>query len=226
MRICVYEGTSLVPIFFLFSLLGILGTYGNENTTQACERGHENCLTSHWFSWADSINPGLFLLVGLSTGAWSSVLISHHYVVTSWAFGFETIKVIHGQNFKLLWFGHGRRQVLSRRGQFKEARTDTALATRVCIGTIPQILPKSFWETNSFLVPHRQCLVGNGPHRDKTCLRGFRQSDIQISLLSSATETSWNIEISLVECLDIIFSVKRTTKALIRLRICAGWCAP
>ena len=44
--------------------------------------------------------------------------------------------------------------------------------------------------------------------------------------VSSATETSWKIEISLVASLDMILFNKRTTKALIRLRECAGWSAP
>ena len=42
----------------------------------------------------------------------------------------------------------------------------------------------------------------------------------------SATETSFKIEISLVSSLDMILSNKRITKALIRLRRCAGWSAP
>ena len=46
-----------------------------------------------------------------------------------------------------------------------------------------------------------------GPCRDKTCLQGFRPSEIQTSL-------------------DIIFFKKRIIKALIRLRGCPGWSAP
>ena len=42
----------------------------------------------------------------------------------------------------------------------------------------------------------------------------------------SATETSYKIEVSLVASLDILLSNKRITKALIRLRGCAGWSAP
>ena len=45
-------------------------------------------------------------------------------------------------------------------------------------------------------------------------------------LACSATETSWNCETSLVEYLDIILFVTRTTKALIRLCVSAGWSAP
>ena len=46
----------------------------------------------------------------------------------------------------------------------------------------------------------------------------FGVSDkVIFKLACSATEKSYNIEILLVECLDIILSVKRTTKALIRL---------
>ena len=44
--------------------------------------------------------------------------------------------------------------------------------------------------------------------------------------VSSASETSWKIEISLVISLDMMLFDKRTTKALIRLRGCAGWSAP
>ena len=42
----------------------------------------------------------------------------------------------------------------------------------------------------------------------------------------SATETSQKVETSLVTSLDVILSKKRKTKALIRLRGCAGWSAP
>ena len=44
--------------------------------------------------------------------------------------------------------------------------------------------------------------------------------------VSSATETSKKTEISPVASLHIILSKKRITKALIRLRGCAGWSAP
>ena len=44
--------------------------------------------------------------------------------------------------------------------------------------------------------------------------------------VSSASETSWKIEISLVISLDMMLFDKRITKALIRLRGCAGWSAP
>ena len=43
---------------------------------------------------------------------------------------------------------------------------------------------------------------------------------------SSATETSQKIEISPVASLHMIRFKKRITKALIRLRGCAGWSAP
>ena len=42
----------------------------------------------------------------------------------------------------------------------------------------------------------------------------------------SSTETSWKIGISLVLSLDMILYNTRITKALIRLRGCAGWSAP
>ena len=42
----------------------------------------------------------------------------------------------------------------------------------------------------------------------------------------AATETSWSLEISAIESRDIILSKQRITKALIRLRECAGWSAP
>ena len=44
--------------------------------------------------------------------------------------------------------------------------------------------------------------------------------------VSSATETSQNIEILSVASLHMILSKKRITKALIRLRGCACWSAP
>ena len=44
--------------------------------------------------------------------------------------------------------------------------------------------------------------------------------------VSSATDTSLKIEILLVASLNMILSNKRITKALIRLRGCAGWSAP
>ena len=44
--------------------------------------------------------------------------------------------------------------------------------------------------------------------------------------VSSATDTSYKIEISLVASLDKALFKKRTTLVLIRLRGCAGWSAP
>ena len=44
--------------------------------------------------------------------------------------------------------------------------------------------------------------------------------------VSSATGTSYKIEISLAASFDMVLSKKRITKALIRLRGCAGWSAP
>ena len=49
---------------------------------------------------------------------------------------------------------------------------------------------------------------------------------VRLKPVSSATETSEKIENLLVACLDMILSNKRITKALIRLRRCAGWSAP
>ena len=49
---------------------------------------------------------------------------------------------------------------------------------------------------------------------------------VRLKPVFSATETSWKIEISLLASLDMILSNKRITKALIRLRGCAGWSAP
>ena len=51
-------------------------------------------------------------------------------------------------------------------------------------------------------------------------------SKVSFKPVSSATETSKKIEISPVSSLDMILSKKRITKALIRLRVCAGWSAP
>ena len=63
-----------------------------------------------------------------------------------------------------------------------------------------------------------------GPRRDKICLRGSDKAGLKP--VSSATETSCNIEISLEASLYMILSNQRITKALIRLRECAGWSAP
>ena len=41
----------------------------------------------------------------------------------------------------------------------------------------------------------------------------------------SATGTSYKVESLLVACFDMVLSKKRITKALIRLRGCAGWSA-
>ena len=42
----------------------------------------------------------------------------------------------------------------------------------------------------------------------------------------AATEASYSLEILVIESRDIILSKQQTTKALIRLRWCAGWSAP
>ena len=55
----------------------------------------------------------------------------------------------------------------------------------------------------------------------------FGVSDkVRFKLACSATETRWKIELSLVARLDMILSNKQITKALIRLRGCAGWSDP
>ena len=55
----------------------------------------------------------------------------------------------------------------------------------------------------------------------------FRVSEkTRLKPVSSATETSLKIEISLVTSLDIVLNKTRITKALIRLRRCAGWSVP
>ena len=55
----------------------------------------------------------------------------------------------------------------------------------------------------------------------------FRVSEkARLKPVSSAIETSENSEKSLVASLDMILSKKRITKALIRLRGCAGWSVP
>ena len=63
----------------------------------------------------------------------------------------------------------------------------------------------------------------NGFCREKICLRGFRQSETQ--QVSSATRTSQKIESLPKASLHMILATKRITKALIRLRGCAGWSA-
>ena len=63
-----------------------------------------------------------------------------------------------------------------------------------------------------------------GPHLEKSV---FGVSDkASFKPVSSATETSLNIQISLEASLRNILFKKRITKALIRLRRCAGWSAP
>ena len=63
-----------------------------------------------------------------------------------------------------------------------------------------------------------------GPYATKPV---FWVSDkARLKPVSSATETSQRTEISPVASLDIIFFNKRITKALIVLRICAGWSTP
>ena len=55
----------------------------------------------------------------------------------------------------------------------------------------------------------------------------FRVSDkVSFKPVSLATMTGQKIKISLVACLHMILCTKRITKALIRLRRCAGWSAP
>ena len=55
----------------------------------------------------------------------------------------------------------------------------------------------------------------------------FRVSDkARLKPVSSTTETSQKVEISLEASLNLILSIKRITQALIRLRRCAGWSAP
>ena len=55
----------------------------------------------------------------------------------------------------------------------------------------------------------------------------FGVSDkVRLKSVSLGTETSQKIEILLVASLDMILSNERITKALIRLRGCAGWSAP
>ena len=55
----------------------------------------------------------------------------------------------------------------------------------------------------------------------------FGVSDkVRLKSVSSAKETSWILENLLVASLDMILSSKQITKALIRLRRCAGWSVP
>ena len=49
---------------------------------------------------------------------------------------------------------------------------------------------------------------------------------LRLKPVSSATETNYKIAISLEASLDMILCNKRITKALIRLRVCAGWSVP
>ena len=49
---------------------------------------------------------------------------------------------------------------------------------------------------------------------------------VRLKPACQATEARWRLEISDIETRGIILSRQRTTKALIRLRGCAGWSAP
>ena len=64
----------------------------------------------------------------------------------------------------------------------------------------------------------------NGLHREKTYLRGFRQSEFQTSLLSYRDQLeNWNFT---VPKLHMQLSKKWITMALIRLCGCSGWSEP
>ena len=70
------------------------------------------------------------------------------------------------------------------------------------------------------------CLINRlfGPRREKTCLRGFRQSEFQTSLLRYRDYLeNWNFT-----CAKFTYDTFQiaNNKALIRLRGCAGWSAP
>ena len=55
----------------------------------------------------------------------------------------------------------------------------------------------------------------------------FRVSNkTRLKPVSSATETSWKIEILLIASIDMIMSNEQITKVLIRLCGCTGWSAP
>ena len=49
---------------------------------------------------------------------------------------------------------------------------------------------------------------------------------VRLKLVCSATETTMRLEILVTETRDMTQSRQRTTKALIRLRGCAGWSTP
>ena len=83
------------------------------------------------------------------------------------------------------------------------------LSTYIKLSFVIKIIVLSIFEWpfyTGFTVP--------GPRREKTCLRGFRQSEIQTSLLSY--RDNLEIEISRVASLHMKFSKERITKALIR----------
>ena len=62
------------------------------------------------------------------------------------------------------------------------------------------------------------------PRHEKTCLQVCDQ--VRLKPACSATETSCSLEILGIETRGIILSRQWTTKAMIRLRKCAGWSAP
>ena len=65
---------------------------------------------------------------------------------------------------------------------------------------------------------------------EKTCLRGLWPLRVcdqgWLKPTCTATKASLSLEISNIETRDIILSRQRTTKLLIRLRVCAVWSAP
>ena len=66
--------------------------------------------------------------------------------------------------------------------------------------------------------------MSNGPRGEKKPVSGVSDKP-KLKQVSSATETSQKIEISLVASLDMIVSKRPITKALISLNGCAGWSA-
>ena len=98
--------------------------------------------------------------------------------------------------------------------QFKGCWVELYIFIQISTPFILDTFNRVHWQTGSTY----------GPRLEKTCLQGFRKSDFQTSLLSY---TDWleNCNFTCSRFTYRILSIKRITKALIRLRGCAGWSA-
>ena len=85
-------------------------------------------------------------------------------------------------------------------------------------------LPTSSRTWNRNMIHEHESLLHLGLVATKPVFGVFEKA--RLKPVSSVTQTILKFEIPLVASLDMILSKKRITKALIRLRGCAGWSAP